>query len=414
MRQNPLFNAWLWCVAAVSISTAQPLWGAVASRIPDSAKKTPLTDKDGRAEAKLVNVYRLIGRSSHHEALEAAEALVRDYPHFQLAQLIYGDLLAAHNRPVSLTAESAGTLPAEAFKKLNELREESRLRLLALKERPPPHAIPFEFLALSKRNRHAIAVDVSKSRLYLFENVGSGPRLLADYYVSVGKAGVQKSVEGDQRTPLGIYFITSNLDPRSLKDLYGSGALPINYPNALDIRRGKSGSGIWLHGTPSTQFSRAPLATDGCIAVANPDLDRIIRTVDIKTTPVVIAQTLKWTEHGLRITERQKTEALVQAWSIAKAGGDYRSMMAFYAADFTADARTIKAHSVLRQSSSGNLPKRDAKVKDISMLVWKDEAEIMIATFTEVYSAGKDERMIRQYWERRKGIWKIIYEAVLS
>ena len=32
------------------------------------------------------------------------------------------------------------------------------------------------------------------------------------------------------------------LDPRSLKDFYGAGALPINSPNAYDARRGKTGS----------------------------------------------------------------------------------------------------------------------------------------------------------------------------
>jgi cyclophilin family peptidyl-prolyl cis-trans isomerase len=98
-------------------------------------------------------------------------------------------------------------------------------------------------------------VDASRSRLYLFENTPQGLRLVADYYASVGKLGIEKSVEGDQRTPLGVYFITSRLDPATLRDFYGAGALPLNYPNPLDQLRGKTGSGIWLHGTPPDQFS---------------------------------------------------------------------------------------------------------------------------------------------------------------
>jgi L,D-transpeptidase YnhG len=146
---------------------------------------------------------------------------------------------------------------------LADLREESRIRLKALRERPRPGSIQSQFLALSPRTRHAIAVDTSKSRLYLFENSTEGLKLIADYYISIGKSGIEKTLEGDQRTPLGVYYITSNLDPKSLKDFYGSGALPINYPNPLDVSRGKTGGGIWLHGTPPGQFSRAPKASDG-------------------------------------------------------------------------------------------------------------------------------------------------------
>jgi hypothetical protein len=93
-----------------------------------------------------------------------------------------------------------------------------------------------------------------------------------------------------------VYFITSRLDPAKLKDFYGAGALPINYPNPLDQSRGKTGSGIWLHGTPPDQFSRAPQATDGCLVLANPDLERILRTVEPRSTPVVIARQLQWVQ----------------------------------------------------------------------------------------------------------------------
>jgi len=69
---------------------------------------------------------------------------------------------------------------------------------------------------------------------------------------------VEKVAEGDMRTPLGVYFIGSNLDPKSLKDFYGAGALTLNYPNPYDLRRGKTGSGIWVHGTPPSSTRARP------------------------------------------------------------------------------------------------------------------------------------------------------------
>ena len=42
---------------------------------------------------------------------------------------------------------------------------------------------------------------------YLFSNSPAGLSLVADYYISVGKAGIAKVIEGDQRTPLGKKFL---------------------------------------------------------------------------------------------------------------------------------------------------------------------------------------------------------------
>lgn len=403
-----------WAVCAALAATALlPAGGFAAGRSPSQAPAKAAAEPDGRAEARLIEVYRMVGRANSHQVLEKAQALVRDYPNFQLGQLIYGDLLMAHVRPPRVLGDVPAGL-ANDSPRLRELRDESRLRQLALQERPPADAVPAQFVSLSPRNKHAIAVDVSKARLYLLENTPQGPRLVADYYISVGKAGVGKNVEGDQRTPLGLYFITSKLNPKSLKDLYGSGALPINYPNALDVRRGKGGSGIWLHGTPSSQFSRAPLATDGCVAVANPDLERIIRTVEIRTTPVVIAKSLKWV--GTRTLEPEKTEVegLLKSWADAKTRKDVGRLMSFYAADFTADEKTLTAHAALKQGKPPGAKVRETRLSDISLLRWTDETDVLVSTFGELATGEKSGRTIRQYWERRRGQWKIVYEGVVG
>jgi hypothetical protein len=282
-----LFAATALFMAPVSANTGKN--GQNAETLPAAG----LLAADSAAEARLIEIYRLTGAGRTREALAQAARLVSDHPNFQLAQLVYGDLLAARARPLRGFGDVPDSQARGATATLTELRFESRMRLKALRERPPAGTIPSQFLALSPRNKHAIAVDASRSRLYLFENTAQGLSLVADYYISVGKSGIEKAAEGDLRTPLGVYFIISNLDPKSLSDFYGTGALPINYPNVLDSKRGKTGRGIWLHGTPPNQFSRAPQATDGCVVLANPDLDRIIRTVEVRTTPVVISPRLE-------------------------------------------------------------------------------------------------------------------------
>jgi murein L,D-transpeptidase YafK len=368
---------------------------------------------DGIAEARLIEIYRMIGSSNIRGALQKSETLVRDYPNFQLAQLVYGDMLAARSRPL----QSIGDVPSEIAKNgvqnLQNLRAESQLRLAAISQVPPPGVIPSQFISLSKSNKHAIAVDTEKARLYLFENTAAGTRLLANYYISVGKAGVGKTVEGDQRTPLGVYFITSNLDPKSLKDLYGSGALPVNYPNVLDLRRGKTGSGIWLHGTPSSQFTRAPQSTDGCVAVANPDLERIIRTVEIRTTPVLIGKNLNWVRPDKLADQKKQFSETLQTWTNAKRNGRENELLQFYAGDFSAEGKDLTSFSTSLRTELKKLGNKPVNLKDVSLIRWTDDADTMVATFGEVQDGEKVGRTVRQYWQHRPGGWKIIYEGLV-
>jgi murein L,D-transpeptidase YafK len=368
---------------------------------------------DGVAEARLIEIYNLIGKARNREAFSKATQLVADLPNFQLAHLVYGDLLAARARPVTTLGDVPATLVGTANSSLDELREESLLRIKALRERPPPGSIPSQFLALSQRSRHAIAVDASKSRLYLFENTPAGMKLVSDYYISVGKAGTSKTTEGDQRTPLGVYYITSNLDRKSLKDFYGSGALPINYPNMLDTRRGKTGRGNWLHGTPPNQFSRAPLATDGCVVLANPDLDYLIRTVEIQSTPVVIATQLRWVApHGIR-TEGEPFKDTLQAWRNAKTSGDLQQILRFYTPDFTSYGKTLEQWMPTLKTELANVQGRSIQLKDVSYLRWTDAADTMVVTFGEVAEGTRTGLTKRQYWAREGSQWKIFFEGVL-
>lgn len=381
------------------------------ARAADNNLQTKFENSDGQAEAQLISIYKLIGQARTREALPLAEKLVKDNPNFQLAQLVYGDLLTAQLRPVRNLGDVPDTTAKVAAPQLQELRKESQLRLQALRERPAPGLIPSQFTALSSQNKHAIAVDADRSRLYLFENSSAGLKLLADYYISVGKSGTEKAAEGDLRTPLGVYFITSSLDPKSLKEFYGSGALPINYPNQLDVKRGKTGSGIWLHGTPSAQFSRAPMATDGCVVLANPDLERIIKTVQVRTTPVVIAQNLKWVEPIAARGDVKTFEEAFTGWSSAKSSGDMTRLRTWYSSDFNSFGKKLAEYAPTMQAEVKQLGGRNLQLKDVSFLRWTDSNDTMVVTFGELAQGTRSGPIKRQYWTRQGGQWKIFFEG---
>jgi murein L,D-transpeptidase YafK len=386
------------------------------SSILNSGKNKNIAQRkvDSQAEAKLLHIYQLIGQGQSRQALLESEQLLKLQPNFQLAQLVHGDLLSSFVRPVN----GLGDMPksSSSHLALNELRDESMMRLKALREKPPANSIPSQFLALSERNKHAIAVDASRSRLYLFENSSNGVKLIADYYISLGKLGVEKSLEGDQRTPLGVYYVTGSLSPTSLVDFYGVGALPINYPNPLDLKRGKTGSGIWLHGTPSEQYSRAPKASDGCVVLANPDLNRILTSVRSRTTPVVIAERLQWVPKASLDSEKSNFTQTLMSWRATKVLADTAKLMTFYTPDFSNYGKNLAQYTALQTVELSKLKGRDIALTNLSLMRWNDQNDTMVVTFDEVIAGSTRGVTKRQYWIRDgkdSKNWKIFFEGVI-
>ena len=113
--------------------------------------------------------------------------------------------------------------------------------------------------------------------------------VLKSYYVDLGFTPEgHKRIEGDGRTPEGLYFVDRR-NPNS--DFHLS--IGISYPNTRDIARaralGKSpGGDIFIHGDPSLMRRlKGPDWTAGCIAVSNQEMEEIYAMV-ATGTPVAI------------------------------------------------------------------------------------------------------------------------------
>src|SRR6185436_16293705 len=117
----------------------------------------------------------------------------------------------------------------DALGRADALRDEALARLRGRRERPADDSLPRNVLQLNAAQKHVLLVDSRRSRLYVFANEGGLPRYVADYYVTLGKNGIDKTREGDQKTPLGVYHVTANLPRSKLTDFYGAGAFPISY-----------------------------------------------------------------------------------------------------------------------------------------------------------------------------------------
>lgn len=358
-------------------------------------------------EAHLRRVLEKVAEQRLDVALEEAEALTRRHPNFRLAHLIRGDLLLARTRPLPGLGHGAGG----ASERLEELRQEALQRLKAHSQRPEPGSLPGHLVSLDPRQKHAVVVDTSASRVYLFKNESGVPRLVLDFYTTIGKRGIQKEREGDQKTPLGVYLVTSHIPGRKLPDLYGWGAFPLNYPNEWDRMRGRTGYGIWIHGVPSDTYARAPLASDGCVALANDDMAILADYVQPGSTPVVITERIQWLSEQAWKTERDAFLLQLERWRSDWESRDTRRFLSHYATGFRSNGKDLEGWTA--QKRSANARKKWIKVALTNLSVLRSDQDMVVATFEQDYRSNNLSQHIfkRQYWVREGAGWKIAYES---
>jgi lipoprotein-anchoring transpeptidase ErfK/SrfK len=282
-------------------------------------------------ETMLVKSLQEIADRRMDDALSGIEQVLHANPNFRLAHLVKGDLLLARTRPISDMGETGGL----GKQQITDLRDEARARVRRHLEPVPSDLMPKYLLQMQAEQKYVAIADTGKSRLYLYQNVAGKARYIDDYYISSGKNGSQKLKEGDKKTPVGVYFITANVPREKLTDFYGGKAFPINYPNEWDKRHGRSGYGIWLHGTPSDTFSRPPRASDGCVVLSNQDLDRLSTKLQVGVTPVIISDQIEWVTPGDTAVLRDKLVQHLESWRRDWESGNIDAYLRNYGRDFS-------------------------------------------------------------------------------
>ncbi len=363
---------------------------------------------DAGPEAALQVIFGEIEANRLDAALDRTEALLQAYPKFRLAYLIKGDLLLARARPLSAFGNANGS-PQE----LEDLREEARARLLAYRDRPPQDYVPRYLLQMGPEQRYAIVVDTQRARLYVYRNDDGKPRFVADFYASHGKAGADKVREGDNRTPLGVYYITSFISPARLPDLYGSGAFPINYPNDWDKRLGRTGHGIWLHGTPSDTYSRPPKTSEGCVVLTNADLLNLASYIEPGFTPVIISNEIEWLSLDDWQSQRTSLNEAIETWRHDWESLDVERYLSHYSRDFRSDSLDYAGWVAQKRRVAGSRSWIKVGVDKLSMFRNPGKDELVVVTFEQEYrSDGHVDKMrTRQYWNRENDRWRIAFEG---
>jgi len=278
-----------------------------------------LPDSSKALDTQIATTLSLIAEGDLAQARLLARQMAYRFPDYALGQLISAELetTAAFNDVLTASSKSMSqplmALLLEAQARLSQAQ--APLDTAGLFE---PATLPDNIIQIGAHTGQLLLIDLKASVLYQVMGNDQSPTLVQQHYIGGGKAGYGKQVEGDNKTPLGVYSITGLRTDASLPDLYGSGALMLDYPNTLDRHLGRTGSGIWLHGVPHAQRSRSPRSSEGCVTMSNDHLLRLKNQITPSDALVVLGHDFQWSSHEAR-SKRQKTfqrlfEQFQQGW----------------------------------------------------------------------------------------------------
>ena len=256
-------------------------------------------------EVKLFEALDRFDAGDHAGGYEALGRVTATYPDFRAARLIKESLLETE----ALESALVDLTPRPLFSLLEDPTDEAHSRLSYWFERPRPGHLPGVLIEAAEDRRKVVVADTAYSRLYLFDWSEDGWTMRGDWYASIGRGGSAKRREGDLKTPLGVYFVTMWVAGRYLSDMYGAGALGLNYPNDWDRRRQRDGFGIWIHGEPRGTKSRPPRWSQGCLIVSDPAIEALVEAIGEQSIPVIIGERLRWLEPGVHANRRKEWRA---------------------------------------------------------------------------------------------------------
>lgn len=372
--------------------------------------------KNQTVESLLIKTLELISNGKLTQANKVNDELIILAPNFKLAHLIRGDILSAYSMSIDNFGGSAVKINSG---KVIELKKEAQRRIKGYLSSHNNNKLPKFNILPAEKDKYLIYVDMDSSRLFVFENNQRKYYYLSDHYVSIGKNGYGKRFEGDKKTPYGTYFLQKKIK-RELTDFYGDGAYPLNYPNKFDKFNNYTGSGIWIHGTPKSTYSRPPEASDGCIVLSNKDLVKIEHILNTTGTPIILSN-LSIKDLSLRSEsdiqdEQNQLLNNIENWKKSWESKDYDQYINFYSRDAIYNKTMFEQWSLAKK----NVFKKSKTIKislgNISIYEYPsdlDREQIRIVLFSQNYKSNLISNISKkkQIWKIQDGEWRIIYEG---
>lgn len=271
----------------------------------------------------------------------------------------------------------------------------------------------------NKFTHHVLLVEKSTHSLFLYATEEGAPKLIKKFKILTGKYTGNKMDQGDKKTPEGVYFFqefhSSDYLINKFGDygkIYGAGAFTTNYPNEMDRRAGKTGSGIWLHSTDDDGRVSLGLDSRGCVVAVDQDLKEISQYIDLVHTPVVIAQDLIYQSKDTWLKNKNNILNTVNTWAEAWKSKNFETYINSYSQDHFIHRQRGKfnAFKLYKRAVFARSDKPEINFSDISILQNRD---YVVVTMEQNYNSPiiKDIGKKTLYLKKDTNYdWKIVAE----
>tara|TARA_B100001093_G_scaffold6718_1_gene6704 strand:- start:395 stop:1372 length:978 start_codon:yes stop_codon:yes gene_type:complete len=275
--------------------------------------------------------------------------------------------------------------------------------------------VPASLLQLSTQFTTVLWVELEHGLLHVLRRQKSTGhwRTILTRPVSIGKAGSGKQLEGDNKTPIGIYSVHDFIGDEKLMDFYGLGAFPLNYPNKWDRLLGRTGSGIWLHGLPKSVRTRPRLDSEGCVVIDNKTLEWMSAYIEPERTRIVLGPKMRWLKVENNQRRRQQLNSRLHDWLAAWSNLDMDGYLEFYHPEFNDGQKDLAEWASYKRRL--NRVKSWAKVtaQEVNMFAYPGEGDLVAMEYLQRYNSSNYEHFGRKvlFWRRGiNGQWQIVSE----
>jgi murein L,D-transpeptidase YafK len=282
----------------------------------------------------------------------------------------------------------------------------------------PDHTMqPASLVDIASSYPYVIISELSTGKLFVYKREPDGSfQLLETMHTSIGKDGYGKNIEGDNKTPVGVYRITSHLTPEQLDDFYGDAAYPVNYPNAWDKINKRTGYGIWLHAEPIglTTKTRPLLDSNGCVVLSNNDINIINQYIDVGYTYIIMTPKVEMVKVEKVTRLRKVMHERLSQWELAWESLDAGFYLDFYSKDFTNIELTFPEWETYKKRVNGSKSFINVAISDIGIYAYPGEDNMLWVEYYQTYDSSNYRSMgwKRQLWKKEPdNVWRIIYEG---
>ena len=361
------------------------------------------------------NLITLIDRTNSdfyqiHESLKKKD-LQSAFRHLAEAQKQVASMLPAQPSPTQkVRAETKETLPAHTTQAKATPPQVLPAIPVSSKETPYP-------LLFADAGEYLLICEKDTKNIYIFRFMDGKFTLVKHYPCVIGANNHDKRSEGDFATPEGIYFFRRFAPGKTLAENYGYGAFVLNYPNFLDRKERKEGSGIWIHGHSIHKSIGADvLDTKGCIVVSNDVLKEMSEFLQPNGTPIAIVNKLTHVSLENQNDLSNELRNFINSWRQSWESINTKKYLNFYSPAFV-NGEGMGYHAFARHKEKTNKSKKFIRVKieNLAILVPPEHGgNIAVARFHQRYNSNNFKSDSKKIFYLKKGQagWQIIGESM--